>query len=351
MFAVRVALQTGGVNSRVGHLAVVDKKEPKGRGLHARLITCHAQDLWLPIELEGNAWQHLQRCRVRVAYLEDEDSEEPTTYEGTVISLDVEEMGIQVQFEGSTSEWVSLLEDDWGWVDMEKPELPALEEAVRRRAEHMEAKRSGGVRGDAAGSSAAAGGQQQDASMSDDDDSPGESGGRGGGGRGNSGRGRGGGRGVVAGVDAGRGGGRGGRGRGAREGGAQVSRPKPQAGAPRPHAPFATVLEALHLAARDDASVASLLDLRLMQAAIRTLGRTEAMRTSELDDWRCAAAWLRERCEGGTRPLLELMHLQGLDRLVRRGRHELTIFRCGSWYPSCAGGESTPRPYGRVTSI
>lgn len=349
MRAVRVALQTGGPDARIGHLAVVDMKEPTGPGFYARLITCHMQDIWLPLELQGTDWQELEHCLVRVAYLEDEDSTEPTMFDGRITNVDANEMTVLVEFEDSQSEWVSLLEDDWEWADMETPERELVADAVRRRGElpPFPKKKIPPDVPVAARSRSAGRELQSDAADKMDDGGHGDGGAYGdgdaGAGSGNddaNGRGHGasGNRNRVPGWRAPKAEGwRTGlrnreapaasrtaadepqHGRQARESQpAELSFGPKFVGQPR-HMPFTTVLAALREAAAADPTTAPLLELRQMMAAVRTLSRAgSAKRKTDVEDWRSAATWVRERCEAETRPLLELLHLNSYDRLVRR---------------------------------
>jgi len=78
---------------------------------------------------------------VRVTYLEgNEDDEEalPTgeksVYTGQVVNCDLEKMLIHVRWPGGEGDdWVSLLEDDWEWVDGGRPTKDELAAALKRR--------------------------------------------------------------------------------------------------------------------------------------------------------------------------------------------------------------------------
>jgi hypothetical protein len=352
MRAVRVALEAGGSGTHVGHLAVVDMKQAAGGGVYARLITCHMQDIWLPLDLEGTDWQELEQCPVRVAYLEDEDSTEPTMFDGRITNIDTNEMAILVEFEDSQSEWVSLIEDDWEWADMGTPEREMVADAVRRRGELPPFPRNGAspYAAVAAGSSSAGRELESGAADTMDDDwhsrdaacddtreddigagsGDEDAGGRGCGTAGNRNRVP---RWRAPKVEGWRTGLRNRdapaaaptaadqplQGRQARESQPAESNFGPKFVSQPRHMPFTSVLAALREAAAADPASAQLLELRQMTAAVRTLSRAGgAKRKTDVDDWRSAAAWVRERCEAETRPLLELLHLNGYDRLVRR---------------------------------
>jgi hypothetical protein len=418
MRAVRIALATDGADAHVGHLAVVDREEPKGRGLHARFLTCHRQDVWLSLDLHGTVWQDVGQCPVRVAYLEDEDSTEPMMFGGRIIDVNAGDMAILVEFDDSQSEWVSLLEDEWEWTDMEAPDREAVADALSRRVQLPPAskkKSSPKVPATAASSSAGRDYDSDTADMMDDEEeSYGGAGGSGGGaacGRDGAGGGSGheessggaaygrGGAECGAGEagerssngaawgesdasrgnehDDGKGQGRGGsrdrthvpswrapKVEGWRTGLRNRDAPAPASSAPAPaptratasasaggggtyqssrarpatvlhppraelslrpkfvgqppHMPFTAVLAALHTAAVADPRAAPLLGIRQMTAAIRTLSRAGgAKRKTDIEDWRAAAAWVRERCEAEIRPLFELLHLNSYERLVR----------------------------------
>ena len=85
-----------------------------------------------------NHWTHWQ---VRVTYLEgNEDDEtalptgEKSVYTGQVVNCDLEKMLIHVRWPGGEGDdWVSLLEDDWEWVDGGRPTKDELAAALKRR--------------------------------------------------------------------------------------------------------------------------------------------------------------------------------------------------------------------------
>ena len=83
---------------------------------------------------------------MKVTYLEgDEDDEselptgEKTIYSGQVINCDLDKMLIHVRWPGSDGDdWVSLLEDDWEWIDGGRPSKAELAAALKRRRSKKE---------------------------------------------------------------------------------------------------------------------------------------------------------------------------------------------------------------------
>ena len=68
-----------GPNKQVGHLGVVTDSNPE-RGILCELVTLSKaavdgeSQFWLPHSERGLAWDWLRDVRIRVSYLEDEDS-------------------------------------------------------------------------------------------------------------------------------------------------------------------------------------------------------------------------------------------------------------------------------------
>lgn len=130
-----------GPNKQVGHLGVVTDSNPE-RGILCELVTLSKaavdgeSQFWLPHSERGLAWDWLRDVRIRVSYLEDEDSSEPTIYEASVIDVNVQDFVVRAEFSnGDEPEWVSLIEDDWSWNDCDAPDKDVLHEAAEE-AEH-----------------------------------------------------------------------------------------------------------------------------------------------------------------------------------------------------------------------
>ena len=136
--AVRVAIQMDH-NHHVGHLGIVTEFDPR-RGLRARLMTTESEStLWLPENRQGNGWDWIEDVPIEVWYVEDEEDqyEEAKSYEGRIINCDLERFTVQVTFHGyedDEADWVSILDDDWKWLDMDRPTEQQLIAAVRLRS-------------------------------------------------------------------------------------------------------------------------------------------------------------------------------------------------------------------------
>ena len=164
---VRVWLRADDNPERVGHLAQIAKSHPD-KGMHAKLVTTAVSDAhWLPLDRKGVLWDwlpnlrvrhprisrmctcatgaqlhtHWTHCQVKVTYLEgDEDDEtelptgEKSIFTGQVVNCDLEKMLIHVRWpNGDGDDWVSLLEDDWEWIDGGRPSKAELAAALKRR--------------------------------------------------------------------------------------------------------------------------------------------------------------------------------------------------------------------------
>ena len=85
---------------------------------------------WLDESGKGQTWDWLQNLPLMVSYIEDEETGALTHYRARIINWDLEKFLLCVQWvdEASTepggaaedADWISLVEDDWSWVDGER---------------------------------------------------------------------------------------------------------------------------------------------------------------------------------------------------------------------------------------
>ena len=135
--AVRVTLQYAG-GPVVGHLAVVKKREP-GRGLRVELLTSPSGEVhWLPEDMRGVAWEWINKLKVSVSYVSEESTGDVEHFTASVVNIDEEKMLLFVAWDdGGTQEWVSMEEDEWQWLDVERPttkDIKAVLEKHKQRA-------------------------------------------------------------------------------------------------------------------------------------------------------------------------------------------------------------------------
>ena len=123
---------------QVGHIAVVTDSDPE-RGIFCEVITISEEQMggdaasyWLPHIERGMAWDWLRDVPLRISYLEDEESDMMSHYEAECIDTGLQDLNVLAAFQnGDEPEWVSLIEDDWSWLDCEIPDKEGMREALQ----------------------------------------------------------------------------------------------------------------------------------------------------------------------------------------------------------------------------
>ncbi len=141
--AVRVVFQLEN-GKNIGHLALVID-EDEDRGIFVEIVTVRGMEpMWIPYEGEGVSWDWLTSLSLVVSYLEDEESDVLTDYGADIIDCDLDKFMLCVKFHNHEPdpddpddtggiEWVSLIEDEWKWTDIERPQKPDLGKALNER--------------------------------------------------------------------------------------------------------------------------------------------------------------------------------------------------------------------------
>ena len=128
----RLVFQLDG-GRQIGHLALVTDSDPE-QGIYCELITLLSPDgeaYWLPHSERGLAWDWLRDVPINVTYAEDEEGNNASTFEASVIDCELQNFMLFAAFtNGDEPEWVSLIEDDWSWIDCEPPVKSDLFEAL-----------------------------------------------------------------------------------------------------------------------------------------------------------------------------------------------------------------------------
>ena len=131
-----------GEGQTFGHIAVVTDYDAEEKAMLVSVVTssqrevCRVED-----DEQGSTWCWLKDMNINVSYLED-DKDPSSIYhcEAVVINWDLDKFLLCVQFVAeqgdvaeSEPEWISLVEDEWSWLDGDRPPQDMVRVAFKKR--------------------------------------------------------------------------------------------------------------------------------------------------------------------------------------------------------------------------
>lgn len=124
-----------------GHLALAPTFEPRKPGMQVTVVTTEESEVhWVDTKAKGSSWDLLEGMMIEVSYL-SEDRSGTTSHRARVINWDLDKFLLCAEWvdEPDTNEdgspkadWISLVEDDWRWMDCRRPDKQTVKHAFRR---------------------------------------------------------------------------------------------------------------------------------------------------------------------------------------------------------------------------
>ena len=133
-----------------GHIALVSKYDPRKGGMQATVVTANGNEVhWLEQEGKGEQWEWLQGMPIDVAYLEDEASGAVSNHRARIINWDLDKFLLCVEWAEQSgdsqtpldADWISLVDDDWSWLDGARPPKQVVKAAFRSMRQQKKAAR------------------------------------------------------------------------------------------------------------------------------------------------------------------------------------------------------------------
>lgn len=128
-----------------GHIALV-KYDSRRSGAQATVVTMEESEvLWLDKSDKGDMWDWLHGMSIEVSYLDEKSPGRMIDYRARVVNWDLDKFLLCVEWEEdgeesngeAESDWISLVEDEWRWIDGRRPDKSVVKQAFRNQKKQV----------------------------------------------------------------------------------------------------------------------------------------------------------------------------------------------------------------------